>query len=77
MFDLEDGDRIVQRVMYLSPLDKRYAAVSWDRLISVARATLRGSLIVGLVQGTLGGLTLWAVGAKAPLLWGVVMTFSR
>ena len=71
-----DGDRIVQRVMYLSPLDKRYEQMFVDRLISVARATLRGSLIVGLVQGTLGALTLWAVGAKAPLLWGVVMAIT-
>lgn len=71
-----DGDRIVQRVMYLSPLNKRYEQMFVDRLISVARATLRGSLIVGLVQGTLGALTLLAVGAKAPLLWGVVMMFT-
>jgi predicted PurR-regulated permease PerM len=71
-----DGDRIVQRVMYLSPLDKRYEQMFVDRLISVARATLRGSLVVGLVQGSIGALTLWAAGAKAPLLWGVVMMFT-
>lgn len=71
-----DGDRIVQRVMYLSPLDKRYEQMFVDRLISVARATLRGSLVVGLVQGSIGALTLWAAGAKAPLLWGVVMIFT-
>lgn len=70
-----DGDRIVQQVMYLSPLDKRYERMFVDRLISVARATLRGSFIVGLVQGTLGALTLFAVGAPAPILWGVVMVF--
>ncbi len=70
-----DGDRIVQQVMYLSPLDKRYERMFVDRLISVARATLRGSFIVGLVQGSLGSLTLWAVGAPAPVLWGVVMVF--
>lgn len=71
-----DGDRIVQRLMYLSPLDKRYEQMFVERLISVARATLRGSLIVGLVQGSLGALTLWAVGAPAPMLWGVVMVFT-
>ena len=41
----------------------------------MSRATLRGSFIVGLVQGSLGALTLWAVGAPAPVLWGVVMVF--
>lgn len=70
-----DGETILQRVMYLSPLDKRYEQMFVDRLISVSRATLRGSFIVGLVQGSLGALTLWAVAAPAPVLWGVVMVF--
>lgn len=68
-----DGDRIVARIKYLSPLDPVYEDVLAERLISVSRATLRGSLILGVIQGAIGSLTLWIAGAQAPLLWGVVM----
>ncbi len=68
-----DGDRIIERIRYLSPLDPRYEEVLAERLISVSRATLRGSLILGVIQGGIGAVTLWIAGAQAPLLWGVVM----
>lgn len=68
-----DGERIVERIRYLSPLDPRYEDVLVERLISISRATLRGSLILGIVQGGIGAVTLWIAGAQAPVLWGVVM----
>lgn len=68
-----DGERLVQRLRYLSPLDAHYEDVIADRLAAISRGTLRGALIIGLVQGGLGALTLWIAGVPAPLLWGVVM----
>ena len=40
----------------------------------MSRATIKGTLVVGLVQGALGGVLFWAVGIPAPVFWGVVMT---
>ena len=68
-----DGDRIVARIKYLSPLDPRYEDILAERLISVSRATIKGLLILGVIQGGIGTLTLWLAGAEAPLLWGTVM----
>ena len=36
-------------------------------------AVVFGTLVVALVQGTLGGLMFWWLGLPAPLLWAAVM----
>jgi predicted PurR-regulated permease PerM len=69
-----DGDRLVERLKYLSPLNDRYEKVLFDQFFSISRATIKGTLLIGLVQGTLGGLTLWIFDFSSPILWGVVMT---
>lgn len=68
-----DGPRLVAYLKYLSPLEERYEAELLARFTSVARATIKGSLLIGLLQGTLGGLTLWLFDFRSPLLWGGVM----
>ena len=39
----------------------------------MARATIKGTLAVGLVQGFLGGVMFWALGIDGAVFWGVVM----
>jgi predicted PurR-regulated permease PerM len=41
--------------------------------VSISRATLKGTVIIGIIQGVLGGLLFWAVGVPSPITWGVVM----
>ncbi|PRY19779.1 putative PurR-regulated permease PerM [Aliiruegeria haliotis] len=43
------------------------------RMISVSRATIKGTLLIGVAQGALGGLGFWAVGIEGAAFWGVVM----
>lgn len=68
-----DGDRLVRRIKYLSPMDDTYEEALIYRFISVSRATIKGTMLIGLIQGTLGGITLWIFGIGSPILWGVVM----
>jgi len=70
-----DGPVLVQRLKYFSPLADRYENELIRRFLSVSRATIKGTLLVALIKGTLGGLTFWAFGLEAPVLWGVVMVF--
>src|SRR4030095_12592575 len=44
------------------------------RFTAVSRATVKGTLLIALVQGTLSGITLWIFGVGSPFLWGVVAT---
>jgi len=45
----------------------------FDNVSDTVHATLYGTLVVAVVQGTLGGLMFWWLDLAAPLLWGIVM----
>ncbi|HEX9972036.1 MAG TPA: AI-2E family transporter [bacterium] len=68
-----DGDRLIPKLKYLSPLSERYEEKLIAKFLSVSRATIKGTLLIGLIKGFLGGLTFWIFGVSSPLLWGVVM----
>ncbi len=68
-----DGERMLARLRYLSPLDAYYEDLLAERLISISRATLRGSIILGFIQGGIGALTLLVAGVPAAILWGIAM----
>ena len=70
-----DGPKIVERLKYFSPLAEHYEDELIRRFLSVSRATIKGTLLVALLKGTLGGLTFWLFGIEAAALWGVVMGF--
>ncbi|MCB2199980.1 AI-2E family transporter [bacterium] len=68
-----DGESLVKRLRYLSPMQDEYEDAILERFISVSRATVRGSLLLGVIQGTLGGIILWAFSIPSWPLWAVVM----
>lgn len=72
-FFFRDGEKMVKRVMHLSPLGDRYEAMLVDRFTATIRATLKGTFIVGGIQGILGGLLFAFVGVPGALVWGVIM----
>ena len=45
----------------------------FKKIAEVARATVKGNLLVAMAQGSLGGLIFWILEIPAPLLWGVMM----
>jgi len=47
-----------------------------DRIISVSRATLKGTLLIGAVQGALGGFGFWMAGIDGVAFWSVVMAIA-
>lgn len=71
---LKDGPKLLQRLMHLSPLGQQYEEILYERFTSTARATLKGTLIVGSIQGIIGGLLFWATGIEGAFVWGVIMT---
>ncbi|NKB70741.1 MAG: AI-2E family transporter [Candidatus Latescibacteria bacterium] len=68
-----DGDNLVAQLQRLSPLGDSYERTLIERFRSVSQATVKGTLLIGLLQGVLGGLLLWAFDFQSPILWGVVM----
>jgi predicted PurR-regulated permease PerM len=72
-FLLRDGRELSERIGNAIPLgaDQRQALL--DRFTVTVRAIVKGSIVVALVQGALGGLAFWLLGIRAPVLWGAVM----
>jgi predicted PurR-regulated permease PerM len=47
-----------------------------DRFVSVTEATLFGTTLIAVVQGTLIGVGFWIVGLTNPFFWGTVAAFA-
>lgn len=68
-----DGESLIHRLKYLIPLDDRHKEAIMARFASVSRASIKGTLLIGLIQSLIGAVTLWIFGVGSPILWGVVM----
>ncbi len=68
-----DGEQLVSRIRYLSPLRRDYEEMLLSRFLLISRATVKGTVVIGLIQGTLGGLSLLIFGVETWLIWGFVM----
>lgn len=70
-----DGEALIKRIKYLSPMRDDYEELIFSRFLLISRATIMGTIVIGLTQGALGGITLLIFGIKSWLLWGMVMVF--
>jgi predicted PurR-regulated permease PerM len=73
-FFLTDGPSLLRTVLGYLPLADADKQRMLERFVSVTRATLKGTVLIGIAQGALGGLTFWAVGIDGAIFWGAVMT---
>jgi predicted PurR-regulated permease PerM len=74
-FLLRDGSKLAHRVSHAIPLAGEQKGKLLDKFAVVVRAMIKGTILVAIVQGFLGGLIFWLLGIHAPVLWGVVMAF--
>ncbi|HEX5698417.1 MAG TPA: AI-2E family transporter [Rhodoferax sp.] len=72
-FLIRDGDTTVRAIGRMIPMAPVYRQQLWYRFAAVVRATVKGNLLVALIQGALGGLAFLALGVKGALLWAVLM----
>jgi len=74
-FLLRDGRQLTKTVAEAVPLRREHRHALAENFITVTRATIKGSIVVAIVQGALGGLLFSALGIQGALLWGVIMGF--
>lgn len=72
-FLLRDGTDIARKISTRMPMQEGKRRALFEKFIAVVRATIKGSIVVAIVQGILGGLAFYFLDIRAPLLWGVVM----
>ncbi|MFH8133581.1 AI-2E family transporter [Pantoea osteomyelitidis] len=74
-FLLKDGAHLVNLILEALPLSKYVKHHLFMKFVAVSRATVKGTIVVALAQGTLGGLAFWLTGIGGSLLWGALMAF--
>lgn len=72
-FLLRDGPALTERIGDMIPLNEEKRQILMERFLSVIRATIKGSLVIAIIQGSLGGLVFWALDIRSALLWAVLM----
>lgn len=72
-FFLIDGRELLRKILYYLPLEPEDENRMVSRFLSVARATIKGTLVISSVHGLLGGLAFWVAGLEGPALWGTLM----
>lgn len=73
-FLLRDHRELLAQTRGYLPLPPEAAARVLQRAADAIHATVYGSVVTAVLQGTTGGLMFWVLGLPAPVLWGVVMT---
>jgi predicted PurR-regulated permease PerM len=72
-FFLRDGRRLLDGLVRALPLGDHREQHLLERFAEVSRATIKGTVVVGAVQGAIGGIAFAILGIGAPVLWGVIM----
>ncbi|HEY0961953.1 MAG TPA: AI-2E family transporter [Pseudomonadales bacterium] len=72
-FLLRDGSMLIDLITHALPLGDERERLLFAKFAEVTRATIKGNLIVSMVQGALGGLIFLILDMPTPVLWGVAM----
>ena len=70
---LRDGEKILEKIFYYMPLSDVDEALMLQRLTSITRATVKGTLVIGVIQGALAGVAFWVAGIGGAAFWGTLM----
>jgi len=73
-FLLRDGERIGRTLLTTAPVERSISERLAERFLGIVRATIKGSGVVGLVQGVLAGISFLIVGLESALLFSVLTT---
>lgn len=74
-FFFRDGERLIGYIKKASPLRPGMQDALLARFTLVVRATVKGDILIAMLQGGLGGLGFWVLGIRATILWTVLMCF--
>ena len=72
-FFVKDGKQILHTMLCYLPLADEAKQRMLERFVSVTRATVKGTFLIGIVQGGLAGLAFAIAGIPSAAFWGTVM----
>ncbi len=72
-FFLMDGDKLLGKILYYLPLEDADEHRMLKKFTSVTRATIKGTLVIGAIQGGLAGIAFAVAGIPSAVFWGTIM----
>jgi len=73
---LIDGDKLAKKAMKIFPLKDKYDTLLLNDLNSIIRATIKGTIMVAIIQGLAGGILFAFTGVTSPIFFGVLMAIA-
>lgn len=72
-FFLINGRQSLNKILYYMPLSNEDESQMLERFVSVTRATVKGTLVIGAIQGVLAGGAFAVAGIPSSVFWGTIM----
>lgn len=70
---LLEGKLWLKRLMHVLPFGDQYEKILFQKFISTAKATLKGTIFIGIIQGFMGGIFLAIAGVPSAAFLGMLM----
>ena len=74
-FLMRDGEKLLKKLMQVSPIGSKYEIMLYKKFTETASATIKGTILVGGLQGAMGGIMFAIAGIDSALIWGIFMVF--
>ncbi|MCE5280835.1 MAG: AI-2E family transporter [Deltaproteobacteria bacterium] len=75
-FFIRDGERFLGAAMRILPLGMGRERLLYERFLITARSTLKVTLIIGGIQGAIGGILFFITGIEGAMIWGILMILT-
>lgn len=72
---LADGKTLVKKIQYLLPLNDEDERKLFFRMEDVTDALIINTFMIGIIEGTYGGILFAFLGIPSPFFWGTMMVF--
>lgn len=71
-----DGKKLAALVMKMSPLRDKYEKVIINKFNGIIKGTVRGNILIAIIQAVLSGFLFWGTGVTSPAIMGILAGFA-
>lgn len=73
---LKDGRKFLDRLVIVSPLDKRYDHIIGEKIYATVNSVVKGSLLIAVIQGVVAGIGFLLFGVPNATLLGAATVIA-
>ncbi len=69
----KDGEKILNNIMELIPFSEKHRTRIKEESRKVLYGVMYGQVLIGIIQGIIGGFAFYIFGLNSPVFWGFIM----